>query len=185
MQRLLAVVLVAFPRALVAQPVPPTHQVMRVIAEHRAADSVPSRATIQYCLKQRAKQAPRPLTSYCRIVLEGRLPADTTIWFVASKEDEAARFASISKHPFMTRSDFRVTCPSEQHPRGPGIGYFTSIRLRWARADSVHAFIRWECSEPAENRTITPHSHYYRVEEYHVMNRSGRWIVVPGMISVT
>ena len=185
MQRILAAYLLAFPWPLPGQSSPEAQQVLRTIAELRIPDSVPSAATREACLKQRDKQQPRPLTAYCRVVLEGRVPADTTIWFVSSKDDLAAAFAAVSRHPFLIRPDHTATCPSEQHPRGSGIGYRTAVVLRWVRADSVHAYIRWECSEPPENRYRTPHSRYRRVEEFHVTRRAGQWVAIGGMINVT
>ena len=167
------------------QSSPESLEVMRAIAALRAADSLPSQSTSESCSKQRDQRPARPLTAYCQSVLKGRLPRDTTTWFVPREDDSAADFARISKHPLVVRPDLRVTCPSTQRPRGPGIGYLASATLRWIRADSVRAFIRWDCAEPKENRAFTPHSRYHLIEEYHVARRSGRWVAVAGMITVT
>ena len=186
MQRTLAAVsLLALPFAHFGQSSPESLQVMRAIADLRAADSVPQPSTIQFCTAQRDKQPPAPLTPFCRSILRGRVPPDTTIWFVGNREDQAAEFAKISKRPFAIRLDPRVTCPSEQHPRGPGIGHRASVSLRWVNSDSVHAYIRLDCSEPAENRVRGAQGVFYSIQEYHIARRSGRWVAVAGMVSVT
>jgi len=178
--------LISPPFTLLGQSSPESLRVMRAIADLRAADSVPRPSTVEYCVKQRDKQPRRSLTPYCQSVLNGRLPRDTTIWFIPIKGDPAEEFARISKQPFAIRLDpHGVTCPTEAHPRGPGIGNRASVELRWVSEDSVHAYVRLDCSEPEENRARGFQGAYYLIQEYHVTRRSGRWVAVAGMITVT
>ncbi len=155
--------------------------VLRAIAALRAADTVPNSATITFCKGRSAEQMAGDVGPWCRSVLRGRQPPDTSRWFVSARDDPATELARIDGHKSTVKPSSTVTCPSAGHRAGPGIGQRATVQFRWKTADSVHVDLILTCSEPEENRRrLGSQGGSYMSQEYIVVRRPAGWVVVGG-----